>query len=80
MRCPKCAAENTVIVSRGLQARPLGSFSLAGAQMKFSAHEVVIATCTECDLHLVGHLETSADPEAGLYFVVDAAGRDKEMS
>jgi len=76
MHCPKCAAENTVIVRCGLRARPIGTFSLAGAQMKFSVYEVAIATCTECDLHLVGHLETSTDPESGLYFVVDTADRE----
>lgn len=70
MRCPKCGTENTVEVRRGLQARPIGSFSLAGNQMKFSAREVAIATCTACDLHLVGHLEGTSDPEEGLYFVV----------
>ncbi len=71
MHCPGCGAQNTVQVSRGLRARPIGSFSLAGNQMKFSVNEVAVATCTQCDLHLVGHLETGADPEAGLYFVVD---------
>lgn len=69
--CPKCGGEDTVEVRRGFVAKPLGTFSLAGAQMKVSAHEVAIATCTECDLHLTGHLETTADPEAKIYFIVD---------
>jgi hypothetical protein len=71
MHCPKCGAEDTVVVSRGLVARLGEGFSLAGNQFKLSAREVAIATCTACDLHLVGHLETSADPEAGMYFVVN---------
>jgi len=70
-RCPQCGGESTVEVERGLRARPLGSHSLAGAQMKVSAREVAVATCTNCDLHLIGHLETGPDPEGKLYFVVD---------
>lgn len=73
-RCPKCGGQDTVQVEQGLQARPIGSFSLAGAQMKFSAREVAIATCTTCDLHLVGHLEL--DTAAGkTYFVATSPAR-----
>jgi transcription elongation factor Elf1 len=72
MHCPKCGAENTVEVKRGFRAQPIGSFSLAGNQMKVSAVEIAIATCTNCDLRLEGHLETGSDPEEdGLYFVAD---------
>jgi predicted RNA-binding Zn-ribbon protein involved in translation (DUF1610 family) len=74
-RCPKCGAQDTVEIKRGFKARPLGSFSLAGNQLKFSANEVAIATCTSCDLHVVGHLETGPDPEVNeIYFVADEPG------
>ncbi len=70
--CPKCGEQDTVEVKRGFKARPLGSFSLAGNQPKFSANEVAIATCTNCDLRVVGHLETGPDPEVDkIYFVAD---------
>lgn len=60
MRCPDCGTKNSIVITPGIVCRPLGTFSLAGTQMKVSAHTVAIADCTVCDLHVLGHLE---DPE-----------------
>jgi hypothetical protein len=77
MICPKCQEENTITIWAGLVARPIGTFSLAGAQMKVSAHRTVIAECSSCGLSVMGHLEdpTYADDGvtfAGGHFVADA--------
>lgn len=37
MNCPACSAANTISVRPVLVAKPLGTFSLAGAQTKLSA-------------------------------------------
>jgi hypothetical protein len=50
MICPKCQEENIITIWAGLVARPIGTFSLAGAQMKVSAHRTVIAECSCCGL------------------------------
>lgn len=47
--CPECGHGGMDLEWR-LQARPIGSFSLAGAQMKFSAREVPVITCPDCGL------------------------------
>lgn len=57
MNCPNCGAENTVTIRPGLSAKQIGTFSLAGAQMKFSANEVAIAECSSCDLKVFGRIE-----------------------
>jgi len=45
--CRHCGHHGIVIEWR-LEARPIGSFSLAGAQMKFSAREHPYAKCPGC--------------------------------
>jgi hypothetical protein len=48
--CPNCG-ECNLFLGSGLRARPIGSFSLAGAQMKVSANTVPALRCStpECD-------------------------------
>lgn len=56
--CPACKAPpGSLRLTGGLQARPLGSFSLAGAQMKVSARSVPVLTCTACPMRLVGEFD-----------------------
>jgi hypothetical protein len=57
--CPRCQASGTISVRRVLTAKPLGTFSLAGAQIKVSAVESAVAECSACDLSVVGHLENA---------------------
>lgn len=54
--CPQCGAgPGTLSITIKLVLKPLGTFSLAGAQMKASAYEAPILECSECDLSLEGH-------------------------
>lgn len=48
VECPGCA-EKGLFLTKVLAARPIGDFSLAGAQMKLSAHEVPALKCGFCD-------------------------------
>jgi hypothetical protein len=40
-----------------LAAKPIGSFSLAGAQMKVSAVQVPVLACSRCDNFVPGRIE-----------------------
>lgn len=51
--CPACGHEGMRIEWR-LKARPLGSFSLAGSQMKVSATETPYLICDGCDIEAEG--------------------------
>lgn len=70
--CPECGAGPGVLsIKITLVAKPLGSHSLSGAQMKVSANEVPILVCRECDLALAGwfdgdraHVAFPKPPEA----------------
>lgn len=46
--CPSCGLRGQVTVRKILRAKPVGSFSLAGVQMKFSAYEDLEAACGAC--------------------------------
>lgn len=46
--CPVCKTRDVVDVWQVLEAKPIGSFSLAGAQMKFSARSSWRYECTNC--------------------------------
>jgi len=48
MWCKYCGPEFPLRIERRLEARPIGSFSLAGAQMKLSAREWPYAVCDGC--------------------------------
>lgn len=53
--CPRCNAEpGCLSIADQLQAQPLGSFSVAGAQLKVSARSVPVLRCSACGLELVG--------------------------
>lgn len=45
--CPHCA-KRTVMVREIIVAKPIGSFSLAGVQMKFSARKSWTYHCNSC--------------------------------
>ena len=58
--CPQCGAvELRIEWQDGLRAKPLGSFSLSGQQMKVSAirTRVPVLLCGGCDLRVVGTVE-----------------------
>lgn len=55
--CPCCDATGTVTVRLLLAAKPIGSFSLAGAQVKVSAVTRAVAECSACGLTVAGRLE-----------------------
>ncbi len=52
--CPSCGAALTL--SWTLRAREVGSFSLAGAQLKFSATQAAIVVCEACGWRVAGQL------------------------
>ena len=53
--CPMCG-ERSLTLSYQLYAKPIGSFSLSGHQMKVSAVQYPIVTCTSdgCDFRARG--------------------------
>lgn len=52
--CPACGHEGLKI-KRRLVAKDLGTFSLSGQQMKFSAREVPVLICPGCGVEAEGH-------------------------
>lgn len=44
--CPKC--ETALDMKFIVEVKPIGSFSLAGATMKFSASEIPVLFCPSC--------------------------------
>jgi hypothetical protein len=46
--CPQCENVGTLYIGTVLQAKPIGSFSLAGNQMKVSANAVPGIRCSSC--------------------------------
>lgn len=55
MPCPKCG-ELGMTLTWQLTARPLGTFSLSGSQLKFSATEIPVIYCPHCGLYAEGNL------------------------
>jgi hypothetical protein len=55
--CPACGAADTLQLDQALETQPIGSFSLAGAQMKFSARSRPRLTCSVCTLDLLGEYD-----------------------
>lgn len=47
--CPHCGHHGMEMTFR-MVAKPLGSFSLAGSQLKFSANEIPYIECPECGI------------------------------
>lgn len=52
--CPGCGQTEVLYISVKLFAKKIGEFSLAGAQVKFSARELPVLKCHNCDFNLVG--------------------------
>lgn len=55
--CPNCEATGTLAIDVKLVANPLGSHSLAGAQLKVSARERPVLSCSACDFELAGEFD-----------------------
>jgi hypothetical protein len=55
--CPQCGELETMRLEIKLVATPIGAFSLAGVQMKVSARQRPVLTCTHCELFLIGEYE-----------------------
>lgn len=55
--CPKCSKVGGLFISIKLIAKPLGTFSLAGAQVKASAYQAPVLECSLCDFNLVGEFD-----------------------
>ena len=51
--CPRCT-EPALYIHEKLKASPLGSFSLSGGQMKFSARGAFYLTCGNCGAETEG--------------------------
>lgn len=55
--CPSCKVVGTLALGEQLVASPLGSHSLSGSQVKFSARHQPVLTCSACGLRLVGQYD-----------------------
>jgi hypothetical protein len=55
--CPWCGERGGLTIDACLVARPLGAFSLAGAQMKFSAYERAELACSLCGGSRLGFID-----------------------
>lgn len=74
--CPQCQG-SPLELRWGLVARPLGTWSLAGAQLKTSAVKVAEVHCPACGATVTGHLEGATFSDDGSsftggHFVADA--------
>jgi hypothetical protein len=54
--CPACHA-GPLALSRTLVAKKVGTFSLAGGQMKVSAKQLWKLQCPSCSWHVIGRIE-----------------------
>jgi hypothetical protein len=55
--CPQCHVRFALLVRTGMKAKPLGSFSLAGAGMKFPVTSVSVLRCVLCSWTGEGELK-----------------------
>lgn len=55
--CPWCTEQGGLGIWEALQAQPVGSFSLPGAQMKVSASVIVTLRCTICKWQVEGRID-----------------------
>jgi hypothetical protein len=79
--CPSCGAA-ALTLSWGLVSMPLGTFSLAGAQMKTSAVEAAEVGCGACGAHVPGRLVDASFSADGLSFTgghFEATGPVKQV-
>jgi hypothetical protein len=63
--CPECGTVGTVALRPVMVAKPLGSFSLAGAQMKVSARQGWELACSACPFRVLGRVEGLETDESG---------------
>jgi hypothetical protein len=55
--CPNCGMPGTLSITMKFIARPLGTFSLSGQQMKVAAEERPVLGCSNCPYEVVGRLD-----------------------
>lgn len=79
--CPDCGATGSLTLSTALVAKPMGTWSLAGAQLKTSAREVAVLACSACGASRRGHLEDVQVDASGVvtggHFVADEPGAER---
>lgn len=67
--CPWCTEQGGLEICLRLKAKPIGSFSLAGAQVKVSATSTPVLCCSRCKWELDGKFDgdhvTFPDPHVG---------------
>lgn len=73
--CPACGTADSIAVHPVLSVKPVGSFSLAGAQTKFVASERFALRCAACGLEVLGQLHGAQVDAQGAFtgghFVAD---------
>lgn len=76
--CPACSHVGLTMTYE-LRALPLGTWSLAGAQLKTSAKTVAVVTCDACGTSTAGYLDGATFDQAGGFtgghFVADGPPR-----
>lgn len=55
--CPWCVRQGGLVIQVNMVAKPLLTFSLAGAQMKLSAIEVPRLMCRLCERYVDGRID-----------------------
>lgn len=55
--CPQCQEVGDLNIIIELVAKPVGSWSLAGTQIKYSAQRLPILRCDHCTFKLVGKFD-----------------------
>lgn len=73
--CPNCGQQGGLTIGPRLEARPLGTWSLAGAQLKTSAVQRLGLGCTLCGMLVLGDLD-----EDGKFVTTDRLPRDVEAA
>lgn len=63
--CPRCGSVGTVVLGQVMVAAPLGTFSLAGVQLKTSAWRGWELACSACPFRVLGHVEGLEADENG---------------
>lgn len=71
--CPKCEAANVLYVDINFVAKPIGTFSLSGSQMKVSGRERPVLKCRNCDFNLPGEFDN------GSHVVFDPSSAKEEI-
>lgn len=56
--CPSCSAPaGSLTIADELVVKPLGTFSIAGAQMKVTAATLPVLNCSACGLSVIGRYD-----------------------